>query len=183
MSSAPVYVIAYYPGWPRQFEAERSLLAPILAPWLAGPIEHIGSTAIPGLPGKPVIDIMAGVVDLEAAKPAIDALRQLQYLHWPYRPEVMHWLCKPSDAQRTHHLHLVPYQSPLWIERLAFRDYLRGNPAIAAEYGRLKHRLAKRYRYDREAYTEAKQPFVERVLKLALRREAAGLNGHGSQLP
>jgi GrpB-like predicted nucleotidyltransferase (UPF0157 family) len=167
MPSAPVYIVAYFPAWPKQFEAERALLAPVLAPWLTGPIEHVGSTAIPGLPAKPVIDIMAGVADLRAARPAIAALRQLQYVHFPYHPDVMHWFCKPSDAHRTHHLHLVPYQSPLWIERLAFRDYLREHRDVAKDYARLKKQLAKQHRDDREAYTDGKDQFVQHVLELA----------------
>jgi GrpB-like predicted nucleotidyltransferase (UPF0157 family) len=80
----------------------------------------------------------------------------------------MHWFCKPNSSQRTHHLHLVPYGSALWSERLAFRDYLRSNPAVAGEYANLKARLADVHRNDREAYTEAKGPFVARVVRLAL---------------
>ena len=79
----------------------------------------------------------------------------------------MHWLCKPSDAVRTHHLHLVPFGSPLWHDRLAFRDYLRRHPPIAAEYVALKRELAAKYEFDRSAYTDAKEPFVRRVLALA----------------
>ena len=81
----------------------------------------------------------------------------------------MHWLCKPSPAQRTHHLHLVPLGSPLWIEQLAFRDYLRTHADVALEYAELKRRLADAHRLDREADTTAKAPFVQRVLGEALR--------------
>ena len=80
----------------------------------------------------------------------------------------MHWFCKPSPAARTHHLHLVPVGGRLWTERLAFRDTLRQHPDIAAEYAALKTRLAAQYRRDREAYTEAKGVFIERVLTQAL---------------
>lgn len=81
----------------------------------------------------------------------------------------MHWFCKPSPAHRTHHLHLVPLGSPLWIE-LAFRDYLRSHPDVAGEYAALKRRLAAAPPFDRAAYTNAKAPFVERALATALRR-------------
>ncbi len=172
MTSAPVYVIPYFPSWPKHFEAERALLEQVLAPWLVGPIEHVGSTAIPGLAAKPVIDIMAGVSDLASSRPAIDALRELQYMHWPYKPDVMHWLCKPSDAQRTHHLHLIPFESSHWKQRLAFRDYLRSHPDVAAQYASLKKRLALRHRNDRAAYTEAKAPFIEKVVEIATRRDS-----------
>ena len=76
----------------------------------------------------------------------------------------MHWFCKPSPEFRTHHLHMVPIGSQLWNDRLAFRDALRGNPTLAAEYATLKTGLAVEFREDREAYTDAKTPFVIRVL-------------------
>jgi len=161
---APVELVAYDAGWPSRFAQERALLEQALGPWLAGPIEHIGSTAIPGMTAKPVIDIMAPVAGLEAARPAIPAAEAIGYVHTPYRADVMHWLCKPSAAHRTHHLHLIPYGSRLWQERLAFRDRLRGDGALAAEYRALKAALAQRHRTDREAYTDAKGPFVARVL-------------------
>lgn len=162
-----MHVVPYDPSWPARFADERAALERVLAPWLAGPIEHVGSTAVPGLAAKPVIDIMAGVATLDASRPALPALVPLHYVYFPYRAEVMHWLCKPSDAVRTHHLHLIPCGSALWNDRLAFRDYLRRHPPIAAEYATLKRALAARYEFDREAYTDAKEPFVRRVLQLA----------------
>jgi GrpB-like predicted nucleotidyltransferase (UPF0157 family) len=161
---APVEIVDYDPAWPAQFEQERALLERVLAPWLVGAIEHIGSTAVPGLAAKPVIDIMAPVRDLASSRAAIDALAPLGYVHHPYRPDEMHWFCKPSAAFRTHHLHLVPRSSALWRERIGFRDALRANRALAAEYEQLKRRLAAIHRLDREAYTDAKSPFVRRVL-------------------
>jgi GrpB-like predicted nucleotidyltransferase (UPF0157 family) len=113
---APVEVVPYDTLWPLKFEAERSLLEVALARWLAGPIEHIGSTAV------------------------------------------------PSPRRRTHHLHLVPIGSQLWHQRLAFRDALRQSPTLVTEYAEIKLRLAETFRFDREAYTEAKAPFVQRVL-------------------
>jgi len=156
----PVVIAPYDPAWPAMFEAERDLLTPVLAPWAAGPIEHIGSTAVPGLPAKPVIDIMAGVRDLASSRPAIEALKPLSYCYFDYRGDVMHWFCKPSDQVRTHHLHLVPFESPLWRERLAFRDRLRADAGVRAAYSDLKLRLAAEHRDDREAYTEAKSDFI-----------------------
>ena len=160
----PVVIADYDPAWPARFAAERALLAAALAPWLAGPIEHIGSTAVPGLAAKPVIDIMAAVESLAASRGAIAAVRSLQYQYAPYRPDVMHWFCKPGPSLRTHHLHLVPVGSGLWEERLAFRDALRADTALAAEYSALKRRLSEAHRTDREAYTDAKAPFIARVL-------------------
>jgi GrpB-like predicted nucleotidyltransferase (UPF0157 family) len=167
----PVHLVDYDPSWPRQFEEERGRLLRVLAPWLVGPVEHVGSTAIPHLAAKPVIDIVAGVRDLESSKPARVAVASLGYMYFPYRPTEEHWFCKPSPAHRTHHLHLVPFESPLWRERLVFRDYLRQHPAVAQEYAALKRSLAERYRFDREAYTEAKGPFIREVVAAALRGE------------
>lgn len=169
-SDAPVHIVPYDPDWPSKFEAERKLLIDAIDRWLlVGSIEHIGSTAIPGLAAKPVIDIMAGVESLEGSRAALAVLERHQYCYAPYRTEVMHWFCKPSPAHRTHHLHLVPVGSPLWIEQLAFRDHLRTHPDLALEYAELKHRLAEAHRFDREAYTAAKAPFVQRVLGEAVR--------------
>jgi GrpB-like predicted nucleotidyltransferase (UPF0157 family) len=163
---ASIHVVPYDSEWPSLFVQERSLLRRELGEWLSGPIEHIGSTAIPGLVAKPVIDIMAGVESLAASQGAIAAASRLGYEYFPYKADLIHWFCKPSPAFRTHHLHLVPFNSPQWLDSLAFRDYLRGNPDVAAEYGALKLRLAKAYEFDREAYTEAKGPFIQRVIEL-----------------
>jgi GrpB-like predicted nucleotidyltransferase (UPF0157 family) len=163
----PIYLVPYDGTWPCHFEEERDRLARTLSPWLAGPIEHIGSTAVPGLTAKPVIDIMAGVRDLPSSLDARAALASLDYVYFPYRPDVMHWFCKPSPARRTHHLHLVPIESALWAERLVFRDYLRSSPAAAAEYAVLKTSLAARHQFDREAYTDAKSAFVHSILDRA----------------
>ena len=167
MPDDPVYLVPYDPTWPSQFEEERAQLARVLSPWLVGPIEHIGSTAVPGLTAKPVIDIMAGVRDLPSSLDARAALAPLNYENFPHRPDVMHWFCKPSPARRTHHLHLVPVQSALWAERVLFRDYLRSSSATAAEYAALKVALAVRHQFDREAYTEAKGAFVRSILDRA----------------
>ena len=170
MAEAPIEVVPYDDRWPAAFERERVLLEQALAPWLAGLPEHIGSTAVPGLAAKPVIDIMAPVQSLAISRPAIDAARALGYVHYPYKPDVMHWFCKPSAEHRTHHLHLVPLDSALWRERLAFRDALRADAELRAAYQALKLDLAQRHRLDREAYTDAKAPFIEQVLRAAAGR-------------
>jgi GrpB-like predicted nucleotidyltransferase (UPF0157 family) len=165
----PVIVEPYDPAWPAKFEDERKKLAQILAPWLVGPIEHIGSTAVPGLPAKPVIDIMGAVRDLPSSKPAIEALMPLSYCYFEYKADVMHWFCKPSDFERTHHLHLVPFESRLWQERLAFRDCLRSDEPTRRAYLELKLKLATEFREDREAYTDGKAEFIQSVLERVLR--------------
>jgi len=171
MTDALVEVVASDPRWSAEFERESQVLALALAPWLVGPVAHIGSTAVPGLAAKPVIDIMAPVESLALSQPAIAAAQQVGYVHFPYKPLVMHWFCKPSPALRTHHLHLVPHGSAVWLERFAFRDALRADPQLRAEYEALKLRLAKQHPRDREAYTEAKAPFVAKAIQ-ALNRGA-----------
>jgi GrpB-like predicted nucleotidyltransferase (UPF0157 family) len=174
---APVHIVPYDAVWPRRFEEERTLLLDAIGPWLAGPIEHIGSTAIPGLAAKPVVDMMAGVESLDGSFPAVAILESHAYCYYPYRPDVMHWFCKPSPAFRTHHLHLVPFK-PALDRRLAFATTCARTLTLRGEYADLKYRLAEQHRFDREAYTDAKGPFVERILHEALGpAEPCDING------
>ena len=165
---APVEIVPYHPTWPMRFQEEADVLRRALATWLVGAIEHIGSTAVPGLAAKPVIDIMAGVQTLEDSRPAIAAATELGYCYAPYQAEFEHWFCKPSPAFRTHHLHLVPVGTTQWIRPIAFRDCLRAHTDVAGEYEALKLRLAQEHRFDREAYTQAKRPFVDGITDMAL---------------
>jgi len=122
-----IEVVGYDEVWPALFERLRDTYSRALesagVPFVA--VEHVGSTAVPGLTAKPVIDVMVGVASLAESEPAKDVLRAAAYLYAEYKTDVMHWFCKPSFAFRTHHLHLVPFEGPLWRERLAFRDILR----------------------------------------------------------
>ncbi len=87
----------------------------------------------------------------------------------------MHWFCKPSDFERTHHLHLVPFESDLWYERLAFRDYLRKDEETRRAYMELKLTLASEFRDDREAYTDAKTEFIQSVLSSIMQQKKLGV--------
>jgi GrpB-like predicted nucleotidyltransferase (UPF0157 family) len=162
----PVELVPYDPAWPERFAAEAELLEGAIGGFVEGGIHHVGSTAVPGLSAKPVIDIMVGIRDLEEARQAFPLLAALGYQYFPYQGW-MHWFCKTSPARRTHHLHLVPHGDPHFRERLAFRDHLRQPPAVALEYARLKFDLARRYRHDREAYTDGKTEFVASVVRAA----------------
>lgn len=154
----------YDTEWPELFEQEKMFLLSIIGSWFVGSVEHVGSTAVPGMIAKPIIDIMFGVESLEASKAAIEVLQTNGYCYYPYKSDVMHWFCKPSPEFRTHHLHLAPYRSPLWNERIRFRNMLRENPQVAEEYGALKKSLAAEMPYDRESYTQHKWPFIKKVL-------------------
>ena len=163
-----IAVVPYDAAWPRRFEAERALLERVLAPWLQGGIHHVGSTAVPGLAAKPIVDMMAGVRDLEEARGAFDPLHEHSYLYAPHRPGIAHHFSKPSLrlAEVTYSLHLTEPESDLWRERLVFRDALRADQALAAEYEALKVRLAREHREDVAAYTGGKRAFVAGILAL-----------------
>lgn len=161
----PVEILPYDPAWRARFEAERAVLEPVLAEAVVGGIHHVGSTAVPGLAAKPIIDILSGVIDLDSSRWCVDALVPLGYVYAPYRVEEMHWLCKPDAVHRTHHLHLVPADSARFADEISFRDALRADPELAADYSALKHRLAERFRRDREGYTAAKADFIRAALR------------------
>lgn len=156
---ALVEIVDYDPAWPITFEAERKRLAPLL---VGVDVHHFGSTAVPGLAAKPVIDMIARVSDLDAP---VAALVQGAGYQFPraFNTTLSHrrFLCYPTAAHRTHHLHLVDEQGEL-ERRLHFRDRLRADPVLTSEYAALKRTLAERYSDDREAYTEAKSEFVKR---------------------
>jgi GrpB-like predicted nucleotidyltransferase (UPF0157 family)/ribosomal protein S18 acetylase RimI-like enzyme len=160
----PIRIVPYDPAWPERFEEERAALQEAIGEWAVGGIHHVGSTAVPGLDAKPIIDILVGVEDLETSRGCFEPLAALDYLYAPYRAEEMHWFCKPHPSRRTHHLHLVPTASTRFDEELAFRDRLRADPTLAGKYAQLKHELAARFEHDREAYTHAKADFIRRAL-------------------
>ncbi|MHC4127843.1 MAG: GrpB family protein [Planctomycetota bacterium] len=162
----PVVIVPYDSDWPRQFEQERRLLAGVV-PGPGAVIVHIGSTAVPGLGGKPVIDIMMGVPALADVERRIPDLEAQGYEYVPefevQLPE-RRYFRKPRAAAPTHHLHCVVTGGDFWCKQLTFRDYLRAHPDAAAAYLELKQRLAARHRTDRVAFSEAKTGFVESVL-------------------
>jgi GrpB-like predicted nucleotidyltransferase (UPF0157 family) len=155
----------YDPAWPRRFAAERRALEAALAPWLDGEIEHVGSTAVHGLAAKPVIDMIAPVRELEASRAAFDSLATLGYGYREHRPEA-HAFARPAGApwwEATHGLHLTERGSDIWLERLAFRDALRADPELAAEYQAWKERHATAAGAE-GPYDARKFEFVARVL-------------------
>jgi len=152
------------PAWADSFERERVELDAAIGRWAVGGIHHVGSTAVPGLAAKPIVDILVGVEDLESARGCFAPLARLEYHYAPYLTEEMHWFCKPDPDRRTHHLHLAPFAGRRFAEELAFRDRLRADAALAEAYATLKRDLAARFGDDREAYTEAKSDFIRRAL-------------------
>jgi GrpB-like predicted nucleotidyltransferase (UPF0157 family) len=163
-----VILVPYDPDWPRRFEEERGVLANVFA-GVEATIEHVGSTSVPGLGAKPVIDVMVGVrelADVEALIPALEAAGY-EYVqeYEKYLPE-RRYFRKPRLGAREFHVHSVVKGSDFWIRHLAFRDYLRAHPEPASAYYNLKQDLA--MHLTKEEYTDAKGPFIEGILAAAI---------------
>jgi GrpB-like predicted nucleotidyltransferase (UPF0157 family) len=160
-----VEIVDYDPAWPLLYEAEAARIRAVLDSNLIVGLQHFGSTAIPGLAAKPIIDILIAVRSIADAQAAvIDPLQRLGYAYWSENPKVDRMFfvkgMPPFGQRRTHHVHVTEPTGEMWQQRLAFRDYLKAHPEDAARYGRLKHDLAARHRLDREAYTSAKDHFI-----------------------
>lgn len=164
-----VVIAAYDPAWPEVFAGEAQAIRQALGDTLVA-IEHVGSTAVPGLAAKPIVDIMVGVHSLENAKAAIPELESFGCSYWredtiPARLYFVKGL--PPNGPRSHHIHFVERQSEFWRTHLLFRDYLRTHSEAAQNYAALKRDLALQYRDDREAYTDAKAAFIQAALDKA----------------
>ena len=153
----PIEIVEYDPRWPNAYVAERERLSPLLP---GVPIHHIGSSAVRGLAGKAVIDMIALVEDLEASSATVTQRAGYQ-LPGQFNVDLVHrrFLCYPSATYRTHHLHLVDTREDI-DQCLHFRDRLRANPQLAADYVALKRALAANYKDDRMGYTKAKTRFI-----------------------
>lgn len=167
----PIVVRPHDPTWSERFTVERHRLEPVLHPWTVQRIEHIGSTAVPGLAAKPIIDMLAVVDDIDAADAATDALVGLGWHPAPEPDDAdlrrRSW-CTPDVATRTHHLHIVEKQSEQWRSWIAFRNILRTHPSAAMEYATLKRQLAEQFGSDpndREAYRRGKTMFICQMLQ------------------
>ncbi len=156
------------PSWPRQYTEFAAWLREALGPDVALRIEHYGSTAIPGIPAKPIVDVLVEVPSFDIARRQV--LPLLNREEWEYCWFADHMIFIKRQAlmgRRTHHLHLAPAGHRIW-EGLAFRDYLCAHPEEAARYAALKRELAAHYQEDREGYTAAKTAFVREITGKAL---------------
>lgn len=159
----PIELAEYDPGWPRVFERARAELSKALGPKTLLEIEHIGSTAVPKLAAKPIVDLLAGVRSLSEA-PAIETrLADLGYSPWHGGPGRRTLERRDHEGRPSHHLHLVVHRSPIWHERLAFRDWLRASPIHRDAYEQLKRELAAIHEDTRE-YSRGKDGFVRDAL-------------------
>ncbi len=167
-----VDIVAYNSEWPMIASIEIKKLREILPSSKIIDIQHVGSTAIPGMAAKPIVDIQVAVKSLDEMKViAIPVLQKLGYEYWYENPdpERMFFVkgMPPFGDKRTHHVHIVEPTSRHWSEKIDFTDYLIAHPEIAKEYQQLKIKLAEQHTYDREEYTNAKGEFVKKILKLA----------------
>ena len=163
-----VVVRDYDPAWPEQFELEAGLIRRALGENCLE-IYHIGSTSVPGLAAKPIIDIMPVVRSLDGVDEARDALEALGYEYLgEFGIPGRRYLRKGGD-ERTHQMHIFAQGDGANITRhLAFRDYLRAHPDAREEYAVLKRALAERYPYDIESYCDGKDAFVKRCEREAV---------------
>jgi len=172
-----VLLVDYDARWPVIFEKEKARIMEMIGDKVVA-IEHVGSTAVPDLGAKPIIDMMIAVNHLSDAAECIEPLTSIGYEYVPEyevsRPERRYFRKGPHDASNRHfHLHMVERTSDFWERHILFRDYLRTHPEVAQEYCGLKKQLAEKHGLDREAYTEAKTSFIDSVVARARLEEKA----------
>jgi GrpB-like predicted nucleotidyltransferase (UPF0157 family) len=163
-----IEIAEYDPEWPQRFELEAAHVRAVLPLGLILAIEHFGSTAIPGMSAKPIIDILVTVASVQEARAtAVEPLESVGYAFWADNPRRDRLFfvkgLLPFAPQRTHHIHILEHGRE--AQRLLhFRDYLRANAHEADRYGALKFALAARYASDREAYTAAKEDYIAEIV-------------------
>lgn len=164
-----IELVPYNPKWPELAGIEINKIRSTFPSEFISDIQHVGSTAIPGLSAKPIIDIQIAVNSLEIAKLiAVPLLQKMGYEFWDENPdETRLFFVKgmpPYGERRTHHVHIVLPDSHHWKNKLIFRDYLRAHPEAAQQYETIKKTLAQNHQYDREKYTDAKMDFINDIL-------------------
>ena len=163
---ARVHLDEYQERWPLMYAEEAGQISEALGDDLVV-IEHVGSTAIPGMPAKPIIDILVAVTTWDRFDEMVTRLGDLGYVYTPESededPDRRVFRKGPAEMSllRTHHLHVTEPHSPYWKRIIAFRDQLRSDPADATAYVELKRSLATRFEHDSRSYTSGKHDFVK----------------------
>jgi GrpB-like predicted nucleotidyltransferase (UPF0157 family) len=169
MNDAPIIIVPYNPEWPRVFASERGRLETVFPPECVR-IEHIGSTAVPDLAAKPIVDVILGAPSLAFVDERAPRVLELGY-EFPAEPNSLvperRYFRRFVGGARKFHLHCVVEGGDFWRRHLLFRDYLRKYPQEARDYHRLKAMLADRYRHGLREYTDAKSEFIQDALKKA----------------
>ena len=172
----PIGIAPYDPRWPQRFRHEEAHLRSCLPMDLIRRIEHFGSTAVPGLSAKPIVDILVEVTDLAATRTRIAPVLESQGYDYLWRPTsgddgppFYAFFIKRDlvTGDRTHHIHMVPAALQSHWDRLLFRDFLIEHPDVAARYEALKKDLAAAHPTDRVAYTAEKAKFIEEIMARA----------------
>jgi GrpB-like predicted nucleotidyltransferase (UPF0157 family) len=167
----PVWLSEWQTDWPTQAAAEAALLRASWPQFFHGRIEHFGSTAIPGMPAKPIIDLLVEVESLALIRDQAAPLMATAGYQLFWRPKIkgeqeidyLWFIKRHPDGQRSHHLHMLTPDSAHW-QKLAFCHYLQQHPAAAAEYARIKRQAATQFAADRQAYNAAKEQFIRQVM-------------------
>lgn len=168
-----VKLVPYCEEWPRLFENEKEILQQVLGD-IALSIEHAGSTSVPGLSSKPIIDIYVGVKDFDVLRETIKIMQENGY------DDVRDEIAEKEEVlahrgpqnNRTHHIHIIIQDSPRYKNTLLFRDYLRSHEEAMREYQALKLSLAEKYRNERPVYTASKNDFIQSIIKKAQQESA-----------
>lgn len=165
-----IEIVPPNPQWPVMFDVARSHILKKTGMYIIA-IEHIGSTAVPGLWAKPTIDIMIGVQQMRVA---IFCIAPLESLGYDYRrdhealiPERRYFEKLDEFEEHTHHIHMVEKGTPFWRSHILFRDYLRAHPHARDAYSRFKIDMGMQFRHDRAGYVAAKAPFIEELMHKA----------------
>ena len=154
--------------WARAFEIEKRSLLKTFGDRIVA-IEHVGSTAIPGVPAKPIIDIRVAVTSLDDSyiNGFVEPFKKLGYFYMHKFPD-RHFFAKGPEEKRTHHVSIVKVNSEIgWQDAVLFRDYLRSNKISREEYASFKQKLAEQFTEDRASYTKAKENFIQEIVRLA----------------
>lgn len=172
-----IAVVPYDPEWPQRYATVEAEIKALVPRMLVQRIAHIGSTAVPGLSAKPIIDVQVEVMDLEEVRREVVPVMEAAGYEFIWRPTMgdaapyYAWFIKrDAHGERSVHVHMVQ-AGQASVDRIVFRDFLREHPDQAARYESLKYELAKRFPKDRAAYTQQKTAFVNEMLALARREK------------
>ncbi len=167
----PIIIEEFDPNWEIKYKDAKNRILEKIGQFVIA-IEHIGSTAISGLASKPIIDILIGLHSLDDAKKCIPLIIDLGYEYIPEHERVLperRYFRKPKKGfgKREFHLHMVEFNSDFWTKQILFRDYIKTHPEALIEYEKLKQNLAEKYRDNRQAYTDGKDEFIQKILEKA----------------
>ncbi len=162
-----VRLVPYAAEWAIAFQQERAVLLHVIGHSVVD-IQHVGSTSVPGLAAKPILDIGVAVASLTSVPTLVDPLQEIGYTYFGDRQQKgEHFFAKGPEEMRTVYVHVLEITDPAWEDYLIFRDYLTTNPTQRVRYMLAKQSLAERFANDRYAYTESKSKLIQEIIALA----------------